>query len=103
MAALRGEEQLLPDVAGRDVRAFMDGLKAADRMDAQAAYVALFDQSRSLSLHIFEHIHGESRDRGQEMVDLLAHYRSKGLDLTTDERSEERRVGIECVSTVSSQ
>ena len=34
----------------------------------------LFDRTRSLSLHLFEHVHGESRDRGQAMIDLKAQY-----------------------------
>jgi nitrate reductase molybdenum cofactor assembly chaperone NarJ/NarW len=49
-------------------------------MDAQARYVTLFDHSRSRSLHLYEHSHGESRDRGQAMVNLLNHYRAHGLD-----------------------
>ena len=85
MAAIVDREALLPAAARTDLRAFMETLKATDLMEAQANYISLFDQSRSLSLHLFEHIHGESRDRGQAMVDLLQHYRAKGLDLTTVE------------------
>jgi len=85
MAAVLDREKLLPAAVRADLRAFMETLKATDLMDAQASYISLFDQSRSLSLHLFEHIHGESRDRGQAMVDLLQHYRAKGLDLTTVE------------------
>jgi nitrate reductase molybdenum cofactor assembly chaperone NarJ/NarW len=40
---------------------------------------------RSLSLHLFEHVHGESRDRGQAMVDLRALYARHGYRLATDE------------------
>jgi nitrate reductase delta subunit len=68
-------------------------------MDAQATYIGLFDQSRSLSLHLFEHIHGESRDRGQAMVDLLAHYRSKGFDLATVELPDFLPLFLEFLST----
>src|SRR3546814_5736889 len=85
MAAIVDREKLLPAAARADLRAFMETLKATDLMEAQANYISLFDQSRSLSLHLFEHIHGESRDRGQAMVDLLQHYRANGLDLTTAE------------------
>lgn len=85
MAAIVDRETLLPAAARADLRAFMETLKATDLMEAQANYISLFDQSRSLSLHLFEHIHGESRDRGQAMVDLLQHYRATGLDLTTVE------------------
>lgn len=50
-------------------------------MDAQENYGLLFDQGRSISLHLFEHVHGESRDRGQAMVDLIAKYRENGFEL----------------------
>jgi nitrate reductase delta subunit len=46
-------------------------------IDVQLAYVATFDRNPSHSLHLFEHVHGESRDRGQAMVDLLDEYRSR--------------------------
>lgn len=50
-----------------------------DLLDLQAEYVNTFDRGRHLSLYLFEHVHGESRDRGQAMVDLLAAYRAQGL------------------------
>jgi nitrate reductase delta subunit len=68
-------------------------------MDAQARYVALFDHSRSLSLHLYEHSHGESRDRGQAMVNLLNHYRSKGLDLSACELPDFLPLFLEFLST----
>lgn len=52
-----------------------------EMMDAQENYGLLFDQGRSLSLHLFEHVHGESRDRGQAMVDLIEVYRNNGFEL----------------------
>lgn len=53
----------------------------ADIYDLQADYDALFERGRFVSLLIFEHVHGESRDRGQAMVDLLDMYKSKGFEL----------------------
>src|SRR3546814_397465 len=85
MAAVVEREKLVPAAARSGLSTFMATLKGTDLLEAQAQYISLFDQSRSLSLHLFEHIHGESRDRGQAMVDLLEHYRAKGLDLTTVE------------------
>src|SRR5690554_5899740 len=61
--------------------ALMKDLQEGDLYDLQERYVLLFDRSRSLSLNLFEHIHGESRDRGGAMVDLLEMYRAGGLDL----------------------
>ncbi len=48
-------------------------------MDAEEQYSGLFDQGRALSIHLFEHVHGESRDRGQAMVDLMQVYEDKGF------------------------
>lgn len=50
-------------------------------IDLQQQYVQTFDRSPGHSLHLFEHIHGESRDRGQAMVDLLAEYSKHGLQM----------------------
>lgn len=51
----------------------------------QENYVATFDRNRSHSLHLFEHVHGESRDRGQAMVDLLETYRGHGFEPVVSE------------------
>lgn len=64
---------------------FLDELTRNDLYELQERYVELFDRSRSLSLHIFEHVHGESRDRGQAMVDLKALYESEGMEIAANE------------------
>ena len=60
-------------------------LKREDLLDLQERYVAQFDTGRSTSLHLFEHVHGDSRDRGQAMVDLNALYRRSGFVLAVNE------------------
>lgn len=57
----------------------LGGLAVEDVYDLQERYGLLFDRTRSLSLHLFEHVHGESRDRGQAMVDLRAVYEAAGF------------------------
>jgi len=66
---------------GRFVRALLD----TDPLVAQDSWLGLFDRGRSMSLLLFEHIHGESRDRGQAMVDLLETYRKHGFELSAKE------------------
>jgi len=61
----------------------LDG--ADDLIALQEQYVATFDRRPAHSLHLFEHIHGESRDRGQAMVDLREEYLRHGLLLDTSE------------------
>ncbi|WBA56574.1 nitrate reductase molybdenum cofactor assembly chaperone [Providencia sp. 21OH12SH02B-Prov] len=56
-----------------------------DLLDMQAQYCELFDRGRATSLLLFEHVHGESRDRGQAMVDLMAQYQQQGLALNSRE------------------
>ena len=56
-----------------------------DLMDAQELYSGLFDRGRALSLLLFEHVHGESRDRGQAMVDLLNLYERHGFHIDVRE------------------
>jgi len=68
-----------------DIRRFLDEIARTDIYELQERYFALFDRSRTLSLHLFEHIHGESRDRGQAMADLITLYREHGLEIEADE------------------
>ena len=60
-------------------------LQSADLLDLQEAYVALFDRGRTTSLHLFEHVHGDSRERGQAMVDLKQIYTTNGFVLSANE------------------
>ncbi|MBB5019592.1 nitrate reductase delta subunit [Chitinivorax tropicus] len=62
-----------------------DFLASQGQVALQENYVATFDRNPKHSLHLFEHIHGESRDRGQAMVDLLQEYKRHGLLMTPDE------------------
>ena len=64
---------------------FINKLTARDLLDAQESYDLLFDRGRSLSLLLFEHVHGESRDRGQAMVDLMNVYKSKGFEVDSSQ------------------
>ena len=60
-------------------------LKRDDLLDLQERYVAQFDAGHATSLHLFEHVHGDSRDRGQAMVDLNALYKRTGFVLAVNE------------------
>ena len=63
----------------------IDSLAEGDLLDLQATYSELFDRSRSLSLHLFEHVHGDSRERGQAMIDLGKQYIESGFFLEASE------------------
>ena len=78
--ALR-DEALLDASAIEGLRPLLAELGGRDLFDLQERFVLLFDRSRSLSLNLFEHVHGESRARGQAMVDLLETYRDMSVSL----------------------
>ena len=63
----------------------LTSLSGEDLYDLQERYIQLFDRTRSLSLHLFEHVHGESRDRGQAMVDLKSVYEANGFEIDSTE------------------
>jgi len=75
----------LPQARREDLARFVRELLAADPLEAQDRWLSTFDRGRSMSLLLFEHIHGESRDRGQAMVDLIAAYRKNGFELAARE------------------
>lgn len=76
-------------------------LVQAELLDLQADYVELFDRGRSTSLLLFEHVHGESRARGQAMVDLLAEYQAAGFQLDARELPDYLPLFLEYLSTRS--
>jgi len=85
MAEVIEQENRLPEAHKKPVLAMILSYRGVDLLDLQERYVALFDRGRFLSLHIFEHVHGESRDRGQAMVNLLQMYQSHGFEMSTHE------------------
>jgi nitrate reductase delta subunit len=85
MAEALDQENRLPEDQQRALRAFMNRLERTDLMELQERYVATFDRGRALSLHLFEHVHGQSRDRGQAMVNLLEVYHRHGFELDARE------------------
>ncbi len=97
MSALEGERLVSTSVL-RKLSLLLEELSAADLYDAQSRYVDLFDRTRSLSLQLYEHVHGESRDRGQAMVELLKLYSSRGLELTAKELPDHLPVFLEFLS-----
>jgi nitrate reductase delta subunit len=79
---------------------FVNNLEASDLMDSQENYVECFDRGRATSLHLFEHVHGDSRERGQAMVDLLQTYKEGGLQLSANELPDHLSIILEFASTL---
>ena len=74
-------------------------IATGDLYDLQERYVLLFDRTRSLSLHLFEHVHGESRDRGQAMIDLKSQYEQAGLFMNASELPDFLPMFLEYLAT----
>jgi len=85
IAAVLNDEGLIPRAHRAAIEPLLAELAQRDIYDLQERYFSLFDRSRTLSLHLFEHVHGESRDRGQAMADLIELYRSHGFEPTASE------------------
>jgi len=73
------QEGILPKKILKNLLEFIDDYKNKDFLELQERFVTTFDRSRAHCLNLFEHIHGESRDRGPAMVDLVEMYANKGL------------------------
>lgn len=89
----------LTAAARRALRPLVDALGQNDIYDLEESYVMLFDRSRTLSLNLFEHVHGESRDRGSAMVSLVETYRSGGFEPATSELPDHLPVLLEFLAT----
>lgn len=70
-----------------------------DLMAWQEEYDSIFERGRAVSLLLFEHVHGESRDRGQAMVNLMKQYREAGLELGVKELPDYIPLYLEFLST----
>jgi nitrate reductase delta subunit len=98
LAAIIGVADLAPTEL-HALRAFIAQRCNGDLLEWQAEYDGLFERGRSLSLLLFEHVHGESRDRGQAMVDLLNQYHAAGLDIDINELPDYIPLYLEFLST----
>lgn len=104
LAEIRGtlaEHRDFAPVTRQPLLALVDQLASRPLLELQEAYVETFDRGRTISLYLFEHVHGESRERGQAMVDLLAMYEAKGLFLGSGELPDYLPVFLEFLAQES--
>lgn len=99
IAEILGADPRIPLSLRAVLRQFAHGFAKGDIVDLQERYVMLFDRSRTLSLNLFEHIHGESRERGGAMVSLIETYREGGVEPATSELPDHLPVLLEFLST----
>lgn len=82
-----------------ELEALIGSIGRQGEIEAEADYVQLFDSGRRTSLHLFEHVHGDSRDRGPAMIDLAQTYEKAGLYLADGEMPDHLPVVLEYAST----
>ena len=99
IGAVLASDTRLTAAARRALRPLVESLAERDIYDLEEEFVMLFDRSRTLSLNLFEHVHGESRDRGSAMVSLVETYRSAGFDPATSELPDHLPVLLEFLAT----
>ena len=94
-----GKEAVIPVARRDELHAFAAELTRLDPMEVEARYVETFDRGRATSLHMFEHIHGDSRERGPAMVDLVQTYEKAGMLMAPEELPDHLCVVLEFAST----
>ncbi|MDP9964542.1 nitrate reductase delta subunit [Variovorax paradoxus] len=92
-------EAALSPARRKELRALARALVSVDPIEAETQFVELFDRGRSTSLHLFEHVHGDSRERGPAMIDLARTYEKCGLLLAPHEVPDHLCVVLEFAST----
>ena len=93
------KEAVIPAARREELHAFAAELTRLDPMEVEARYVETFDRGRATSLHMFEHIHGDSRERGPAMVDLVQTYEKAGMLMAPEELPDHLCVVLEFAST----
>ena len=95
--------RMIPASIRKQLHTLLAELATGDIYDLQERYVLLFDRTRTLSLHMFEHVHGESRDRGQAMIDLKAQYENNNLFMSAAELPDFVPLFLEYLSMLPAQ
>lgn len=98
LRAALAEEGSVPAKQRLALDGLFDSLERHELMAAQERYVALFDLGRGNSLHVFEHIYGDSRERGQAMVTLADRYKARGLAVSANELPDYLPLVLEYIS-----
>ena len=97
-AAIAADEAI-PAARRAELEALVAALENGDPLESEAEYVRTFDQGRATSLHLFEHVHGDSRERGPAMIDLARTYEQAGLLFAPGELPDYLPAVLEFAST----
>lgn len=98
LRAALAQSKVLTTTQRNSLDEFIAALCHRELLDAQSHYSELFDRGRATSLLLFEHVHGESRDRGQAMVNLMNQYQQAGLEIDSAELPDHLPLYLEYLS-----
>ncbi|ODU94428.1 MAG: nitrate reductase molybdenum cofactor assembly chaperone [Lysobacterales bacterium 66-474] len=82
----------------KDLVALADEIASSDALEAEGRYVDLFDRGRRTSLNLFEHVHGDGRQRGPAMLELKQRYLDAGMEPVADELPDHLPLLLEYLS-----
>ncbi|MCC7326532.1 MAG: nitrate reductase molybdenum cofactor assembly chaperone [Burkholderiales bacterium] len=82
----------------QDLVALADEIAGSDELEAEGRYVDLFDRGRRTSLNLFEHVHGDGRQRGPAMLELRQRYLDAGMEPIADELPDHLPLLLEYLS-----
>lgn len=99
MREILHREHALSPARLAELDTLIDSIEGADPLEAESDYVEIFDRGRATSLHLFEHVHGDARERGPAMIDLAQTYEKAGLYLAPGELPDYLPAVLEFVST----
>lgn len=97
------KEKWISEASLENITSLINWMSKQDILDLQEEYVSLFDRTPSLCLHLFEHVHGDSKDRGQALVDLSEVYKETGLIINTKEMPDYLPLFLEYLSMINSE
>lgn len=92
------DDRMLNAKLHNDLVALVDEIAAGDPLEAEGRYVDLFDRGRRTSLNLFEHVHGDGRQRGPAMLELKQRYLDAGLEPVADELPDHLPLLLEYLS-----
>jgi nitrate reductase delta subunit len=90
----------LPPATRHPLQQLLAELSDGDLITLQETYLDTFDRGRRTALNLFEHVHGDSRDRGQAMVDLLTMYEAAGIQYEGDQLPDYLPVFLDFLATL---
>lgn len=79
------KEGLLSAALRQELDRFLRASASLSLQAWQMLYVEQFDCSKTVNLYLFDHLYGNSRERGQAMVDLKEMYLRSGLSIISGE------------------